>query len=143
VFFFVEDGKTARRTRRYQGLDSTYPHMKQILTYLVVAAFLAGTTPSSMACDFPHGLSAGSITATSAVLSWSPVTGANDYNVAWQKVNSGFWHIVANVKQTSITIGGYPVGLSPNTTYRFMVQTVCSSGFSPYSTPVSFKTASK
>jgi hypothetical protein len=117
--------------------------MKKILLNLLVVAFLVGTTPSSIACDVPGGLSAGNITATSAVLSWAAVSGAEHYNVAWQKVNSGFWNIISNVKTTSVTIGGYPVGLSPNTNYRFMVQAVCSSGFSAYSNPVSFKTAAK
>ena len=117
-------------------------HMKRLLVNLLIVAVLIGTTPSSIACDVPAGLSAGNITATSAVLSWAPVSGADHYNVAWQKVNSGFWNIVANVKQTSVPIGGYPVGLSPRTSYRFMVQAVCSSAFSAYSNPVSFKTAS-
>jgi len=118
-------------------------HMKKFLVELLIVAFLARTTASSIACDVPAGLSAGNITATSAVLSWAAVSGADHYNVAWQKVNSGFWNIVGNLKQTSATIGGYPVGLSPNSNYRFMVQAVCSSGFSAYSNPVSFKTASK
>jgi hypothetical protein len=119
--------------------------MKKVTTHLilVIVALLMGASPNSIACDIPAGLSAGNITATSAVLSWTAVSGAESYNVAWQKVNSGFWNIVADVKTTSTTIGGYPVGLSPDTKYRFMVQAVCSSGFSPYSTPVSFKTSSK
>ena len=119
--------------------------MKKATTHLilVVVALLIGATPSSIACDIPSGLSAGHITATSAVLSWTAVSVADHYNVAWQKVNSGFWNIVANVKTASTSIGGYPVGLSPDTNYRFMVQAVCSSGFSAYSSPVSFRTSSK
>ncbi|PWU16110.1 MAG: hypothetical protein C5B50_14120 [Verrucomicrobia bacterium] len=116
---------------------------KTIKHLLLVVTLLVATAPELIGCDAPGGLAAGSITATSAVLSWSAVSGADHYNVAWQKVNSGFWNIVSNVKTTSVKIGGYPVGLSPNTTYHFMVQTVCSSGFSTYSAAVSFKTASK
>jgi hypothetical protein len=118
--------------------------MKKMLTHpILVVAILVGMILNSLACEIPTGLTAGNITATSAVLSWTPVSGADHYNVAWQKVNSGFWNIVGNIKQTSITIGGYPVGLSPNTNYRFMVQTVCSSSFTAWSSPVSFKTLSK
>jgi hypothetical protein len=118
--------------------------MKKILTPAILAvAFLIGTTAKSMGCDVPGGLNAADITKTSAVLSWAAVSGADHYNVAWQKVNSGFWNIVAKDPQTSTAIGGYPVGLSPNTNYRFMVQAVCSSGASVYSSPVSFRTASR
>src|SRR6516162_8196568 len=115
--------------------------MKKIVTHpVLVVALLVAMTLNALACVIPTGLTAGNITATSAVLSWTAVSGADHYNIAWQKVNSGFWNLVANVTQTSIAIGGYPVGLSPNTRYQFMVQAVCSSGASAYSTPVSFKT---
>ena len=118
--------------------------MQKILTHpILVVAVLVGMTLNSLACDIPTGLTAGNITATSAVLSWTPVSGADHYNVAWQKVNSGFWNIVANVTRTSVTIGGCPVGLSRDTHYQFMVQAVCASGASAYSSPVSFKTLSK
>src|SRR5215471_9803484 len=80
--------KAVEKPNANQAKIQPSEHMKRLLVNLLIVAVLIGTTPSSIACDVPAGLSAGNITATSAILSWAPVSGADSYNVAWQKVNS-------------------------------------------------------
>ena len=118
--------------------------MKPRVTQLIlVVAFLIGMNANSKACDIPTGLKASNITATSAVLTWTAVSGATGYHVAFQELHDGFW-VSGNTTTTSFTAGGYPVGLEPGTTYQFMVYAVCSDGtFSAYSTVFSFKTLAK
>lgn len=113
---------------------------KAVTAVLLVVAFLIGMNANSKACDIPTGLKASNITATSAVLSWTAVSGATRYHVAFQELHDGFW-VSGNTTTTSFTAGGYPVGLEPGTTYQFMVYAVCSDGtFSAYSAVFTFKT---
>jgi hypothetical protein len=81
------------------------------------------------ACDTPVGLNANTITLTSAVLIWGPVSGATSYNIRYRPVGSGTWTTTTSTSATK-TI----TGLTPGTTYEFQVETVCTisnmSGFS-------------
>lgn len=116
---------------------------KVVTTVILVVAFFIGMNANSKACDTPTGLKASNITATSAVLSWTAVSGATGYHVVFQELHDGFW-VGGNTATTSFTAGGYPVDLEPGTTYQFMVRAVCSDGtFSAYSTLFSFKTLAK
>jgi len=115
--------------------------MNKIVTpVILVAAFLIGMNANSKGCDIPTGLNASNITATSAVLSWTPVSGATGYHVSWQEIRGGFW-FSANTTANSLTVGGYPVGLKPHTRYQFMVYAVCGDQtFSVDSSLFAFKT---
>ena len=73
------------------------------------------------ACDTAAGLTATSITLTSAVLIWSPVTGATSYNIRYRPVGSGTWTTTTSTVATK-TISG----LISGTTYEFQVETVCT-----------------
>ena len=113
---------------------------KIAITVILVGAFLIGMNVNSKGCDIPTGLNASNITGTSAFLSWTPVTSATGYHVAYQEINSGFW-FGANTTTNSLSVGGYPVGLKRHTTYHFMVYAVCSDWtFSVYSSLFSFRT---
>jgi len=113
---------------------------KIVTTVILVAAFLIGMNANSKGCDIPTGLNASNITATSAVLSWTPVSGATGYHVSWQEIHGGFW-FSANTTADSLTVGGYPVGLKPHTRYQFMVYAVCGDQtFSVDSSLFSFRT---
>src|SRR6266849_1389958 len=116
---------------------------KEVTTVILVVAFLIGMNANSKACDIPTGLKASNITATSAVLSWTAVKGATGYHVSFQELHDGFW-VSGNTTTTSFTAGGYPVGLEPDTTYQFMVYSVCSDQtFSVSSSLFKFKTLAK
>jgi hypothetical protein len=92
----------------------------------------AGTTSS---CGTPSGLSASSVTASSATLSWSSVLGASSYNVRYKATSSTTW-ITASSTSNSKAIAGLTAG----TQYEFQVQAVCSAAGN-YSASAYLKTA--
>jgi GEVED domain/Fibronectin type III domain len=86
-------------------------------------------------CATPTGLSASSITTSSAILGWGAVTGPVTYNLQYGKS-------LASLTLVSVTTNSDPLsGLSSGVKYYFEVQTVCSGGnTSTYSTVDSFTT---
>lgn len=94
-----------------------------------------GTAGGSGGCGTPGGLSATSITNTTATLNWSAVTSATSYNVHYRPVGTTTW-----TNATSTTTSTGVSGLTLGTQYEFQVQTVCTSGTSAYSNSVNFTT---
>ncbi len=87
-------------------------------------------------CGTPTGLTASSITNTSATVSWTAVSGAVNYNLQWKASASSTWTTVSGLTTTSRNL----TGLTAGTAYQFQVQTVCSAGTSSYSATASFTT---
>jgi len=85
-------------------------------------------------CGPPIGLSATSVTTNSATLNWIAVSGATSYNVQYKTTSASTWTTTAT-SSTSLPIAG----LTPNTSYEFQVQAVCSSTGN-YSSSVNFMT---
>ncbi|MCS7074264.1 MAG: fibronectin type III domain-containing protein, partial [Bacteroidia bacterium] len=94
------------------------------------------TTSSSVSCGTPTGLTISSITATTATISWTAVTGATSYNVRIKASTSSTW---TTLTSTSTSMG--VTNLQASTTYNVQVQAVCGSTSSNYSTQVNFTTA--
>jgi phosphatidylserine/phosphatidylglycerophosphate/cardiolipin synthase-like enzyme len=92
-------------------------------------------TTLTASCGLPTGLSAASITTSSATLSWTAVTGAASYHVQYRPVGSTAWTVITATTNT-IAISG----LVASTTYEFQVQTVCLSGTSAYTGSTTFVT---
>jgi len=92
---------------------------------------------SSGTCNAPTGLAAGSITQTTATLSWGSVTGATSYNVQYRAVGTSTW-TSSSASSTSLPI----TGLTASTQYEFQVQTVCASGSSSFTSSTTFTTLS-
>ncbi len=90
----------------------------------------------STGCATPGSLIAGSITNTSAVLSWGAVSGANSYTLQWKQSASSTFTTVSGITSASYTLNGLTAG----TSYDFQVSAVCASATSTYSSPVSFTT---
>lgn len=91
-----------------------------------------GSNLTIKGCMKPTGLNATNISANKATISWSGVACAPKYKLQYRKQNTLVW--------TSVVIGGTSKllsGLSPNTTYNYRVQTLCTpngstqSGFTP------------
>ncbi len=81
------------------------------------------TTTGTAPCNAPTGMTTGSITASSATLSWGAVSGAASYNMQYQVVGASTW------TTASTTSTSYPIsGLTASTNYAWQVQTVCSGG---------------
>ncbi|MBL7940940.1 MAG: fibronectin type III domain-containing protein [Flavobacteriales bacterium] len=96
------------------------------------------TNCSTTTCGVPTNLAAGSITSTSASLSWTGVPGAASYTLQWKPTSSSTWTSVSGIAGTSHVLSG----LSAGTAYHFQVLTVCSGSSSGYATAVSFTTGS-
>ncbi|MBK8338574.1 MAG: fibronectin type III domain-containing protein [Flavobacteriales bacterium] len=94
-----------------------------------------GTTPP--ACAAPSGLVAGSISSTSAALSWGSVSGASSYTLQWKPTAGSVYTTVTGLTSASYALSG----LTPGTAYHFQVLTVCASGSSAYAPLVSFTTS--
>ncbi|MBP6391757.1 MAG: fibronectin type III domain-containing protein [Flavobacteriales bacterium] len=93
-----------------------------------------GTTPP--ACAAPSGLVAGSVTATSAALSWGSVAGASTYTLQWKPTGGSVYTTVTGLTSASYVLNA----LTPGTAYHFQVLTVCASGSSTYAPLTSFTT---
>lgn len=92
-------------------------------------------TVSNPCATAPTGLTASSITNTSATVAWNTVTNAVSYNLQYKTSASSTWTTV-NTTSTSYGL----TGLTANTTYNYKVQAVCSSTSSAYSTASNFTT---
>ena len=95
-------------------------------------------TTSTITCPLPTGLTATSITTTSALLSWTAAAGATSYAIEYRVTGTSGWSYTSS-SSTSVTLSG----LSPATTYEFEVQSVCSaSDSSGYTISTLFTTVS-
>lgn len=89
------------------------------------------TITTGSGCGSPSGLTASSISTTSATVSWTAVSGATSYDVDYKASASSTW-INAATGTTAISVG--LTGLTQGTTYDYRVRTNCASGSSAYST---------
>jgi Metallo-peptidase family M12/Secretion system C-terminal sorting domain/Fibronectin type III domain len=95
------------------------------------------TTLNGLICSIPTGLTAGSITTSSAIVSWNTVTGAAGYALDYATtVNPNSWS-TAIPSGTSFTF----YNLQPNTMYQLRIRTICTGNtLSAYSSMVYFTT---
>lgn len=88
-------------------------------------------------CTAPAGLSATSVTGTSATLGWGAVSSANTYTLQWGTSTTSLTTV------TGLTTNSYALSsLAASTKYYFQVLSVCTSGSSSYSALDSFTTTS-
>ena len=125
--FMFSNGQNAR----IQALFTTGGARVSLLSSQGCVAPSGGTS-----CNTPSGLAAGAITATTATLSWTAVSGATSYNVQYKPSTSSTW-----TTATATTASKSLSGLTASTTYNFQVQAVCSGGSSAYATSSSFTTS--
>jgi hypothetical protein len=87
------------------------------------------TTQSVVTCNAPTGLSSSDITASSATVSWSAVSGAVSYAVDYKTNASSTWISAATAStSTAVSISG----LVASTLYDYRVRTNCSGSNSAY-----------
>ena len=82
------------------------------------------TLSNPVSCVAPLGASAGSITATSAVISWSSLILADTFRVRYREfgaLNYNYIDLDGATGDTSVSL----TGLNPNTTYYYQVSSIC------------------
>lgn len=123
-------GTTAAVTYNLSGLSAAQTYQWQVKTdcsnYSATASF---TTTSSgggggggSICNAPGGLSAYSITANSASLSWSLVSGASNYSVQYKTNSASSWTSAGTTNSNTVNLSN----LSASTTYNWQVKANCS-----------------
>ncbi len=87
-------------------------------------------TAGGTTCNAPSGLAASSVTASGATVSWTAVSGANNYDVDYKLTSTSTWTSAATATtSTSVNISS----LTASSTYDWRVRTNCSGGSSAYS----------
>lgn len=81
-------------------------------------------TTATVACGAPTSQSSGSITANSAVISWSTPCTAVSYTLQYRKNPIKAWTTVSGIVGTSYTL----TGLLPSSTYEYRVASLCTAG---------------
>lgn len=97
------------------------------------------TIVSGSSCVSPGGLADSAVTATSAVVKWTAVSGAVSYDVDYKATASATW--INAVTGTTATTRSL-TGLIAGTTYDYRVRTRCTSDSSSYSVAQFTTTAS-
>jgi len=88
------------------------------------------TTTAPVTCNAPSGLSSGSITSSSATVSWAAVSGAVSYDVDYKLASASTWtNSITGTTSTSRNI----TGLSASSLYDWRVKTNCATLSSAYS----------
>ena len=102
---------------------------------VALASSLGCSPPSGVGCAVASGLGAGSITASSASISWGISSGAVSYNLQYKPASGSTWTTLTTTS-TSYALSGSTSG----TSYNAQVQTVCSTTSSAYSSAITFST---
>lgn len=101
-----------------------------------VYTFSANFITVPLSCNAPSGLSTTAISSSSATFNWNAVGGAVSYTIEYRETGTIPWS-----SGVSLVNSYYAIGLTPNTSYQWHVQTVCSGGgISPNSIDTSFTT---
>src|SRR4030095_12240372 len=86
-------------------------------------------TTSSVSCGTVSGLTASAITSSSATVSWSALTGANNYDVDYKLASSGTWINAATATTAlSVNLGG----LTAASLYDWRVRGNCTGAAGAY-----------
>jgi hypothetical protein len=90
--------------------------------YSTTATFTTLTGGGGGICTPPATLTNNYVAPTSAIISWSPVSGASSYTLQIKYASSSYWYTLGTVAVTQVTI----TGLQPSTSYHWRVKTNCS-----------------
>lgn len=106
----------------YEVAVETYcGNVPSALTTAVSFTTLNNGVGSNPLCDSVSNLTVSNITATGALVTWSPVSGASWYNIYRRTLPAGAW-----VHATSTSTSKVLANLIPNTPYEVIVRSACS-----------------
>ncbi|MBL0046978.1 MAG: fibronectin type III domain-containing protein [Bacteroidetes bacterium] len=133
---------TASTSLAISGLSevTNYEFQVQCVCAALTSAYSASgnftTLSSVVTCGAVSGLTASSLTSSSATLAWTAVSGANSYNVQYRIVGAASW-----TSTTSTTNSKAISGLTASSNYEFQVQSVCTGASSAFSASSNFTTS--
>jgi hypothetical protein len=93
-------------------------------------------TEAAVTCNAPTALAVGTVTETSAQLSWTAAAGANYYNIRYRRTGTTTWSAATSFT-TSHTITS---GLKGGTVYEWDVRAMCAAGSGAAVSGISFTT---
>jgi hypothetical protein len=99
------------------------------------SAAVAFATTANTACGTPQNVTVNNIAGSSATMSWTAVTGAQNYRIKLANSNTTFtttYYSTPSIYQLNNLVG--------NTTYTYSVAAVCNNIPGAYSTPATFAT---
>jgi hypothetical protein len=99
------------------------------------AANTSFTTTTAPSCGTPTGQNVSAITAETATLGWTAVSGAISYNLRWRK-GAATYTTVNGLTSTTYSLAG----LASTTAYDFSVQAVCSTLSGAFAANTTFTT---
>jgi hypothetical protein len=114
------------------------PQPRAVIQAGTTAAYNSGCLPQVcpvISCASPSNISVGSITTTSATITWGAVAGATAYNIHYRPTGTAAWITISNATSPQLISG-----LSVNTLYDLEMQSVCGGPASEYTYGVIFKT---
>jgi len=131
---------SATPTKTLSGLNAatSYEFQQQAVCPTNTSTFSTSSNFSTPAppCNVPSGLSSGTITSSSAALTWTAVSGATSYVIQYRIIGASTW-----TSATSTSASKSISALSSSAAYEFQVQTVCSaSSSSAFSASSTFST---
>jgi hypothetical protein len=132
-------GSTSASTINVTGLmpGTLYEwRVRKLCSAINSADVLAQFATTGAPCNTPNGLVTQQVTPSSAILSWSAISGALSYNLQYKTSSATTWTTVTGITSNTHTLNS----LLSNTIYNFKVQTVCASGTGAYSSVASFTT---
>ncbi|MBC7774980.1 MAG: fibronectin type III domain-containing protein [Phycisphaerae bacterium] len=132
-------GTSTAATYNLSNLTANSAYNWQVKTdcsnYSPTSNFTTPGTGGGNPCNAPSGLGAVSISATSATLIWTGVTGASTYTVQYKISGASNWTTAGNTASVSLVLNN----LTAATNYIWQVKANCSvwSATSSFSTPTS------
>jgi len=135
---WTTSGTISTTSYNLSGLTADKTYNWQVKTdcsnYSAIANFSTGSGGGGGGgtCNAPAGLSAVSITSTSATLIWNAVAGATSYTVQYKMSTSSVWITAGTSASATYNLGN----LAPSTNYNWQVKANCSvySSISSFST---------
>lgn len=122
-------GTTSSTSYTINGLNAATSYNWRVkancsTSYSTIATFttLSSGGGGGGACNPPATLNNVSVAPTSAIISWSVVSGASSYTLQIKYANSNTWYTLGTIGVTQVTI----TGLQPATSYHWRVKTNCS-----------------
>jgi hypothetical protein len=138
---WVTAGTTTATNYTLTGLTASTTYNWQVKAncsvYSAIMSFTTSASGGGGTCDAPAMLYNNSVTATTAVISWSASSGASNYTLQLRYASNNNYFTLGTVTGTQVTL----IGLQPNMAYYWRVKANCSDYSNPLllTTPASLE----